>query len=70
MDLPRERLEALANLRFSPKADERLQKLMDANNDGMLTEQEKEELELLVETSESLSLMRTRALNALGRKPE
>jgi len=42
---------------------------MDRNNDGSLTENEREELESLVEMSESLSLVRAEALRLLGRKP-
>ena len=41
---------------------------MDRNNDGQLTDNEREELESLVEMSESLSLVRAEALRLLGRK--
>jgi len=59
----------LGKLRFPSKADHRLQELMDKNNDGLLGETEKEELEALVEISEQLSLIRSEALQLLG-KPD
>jgi len=62
-------IEAVGNLRFPPKADHRLQELMDRNNEGLLQESEKEELEALVELSERLSLVRGEALQILGKRP-
>jgi hypothetical protein len=69
IEAPRELVEAFADLRFPPKADARLQDLMDRNTEGALSEEEKEVLEALVELSEQLSLMRARALRLLGRSP-
>ena len=46
-----------------------MQSLMNRNNEGQLTDNEREELESLVEMSESLSLVRAEALRLLGRKP-
>lgn len=66
---PLELVEALAALRFPPKADSYLQDLMDRNTEGMLNSQETEELEALVELSEQLALLRSQALQVLGRKP-
>ena len=43
---------------------------MDRNNEGMLTEAERSDLESLVELSERLSLVRAEALHLLGRRPE
>ncbi|MFT5524187.1 MAG: hypothetical protein ACI9HK_002138 [Pirellulaceae bacterium] len=43
---------------------------MDRNNEGQLTPSEFEELESLVEMSESLALVRAEALRLLGRKPQ
>jgi hypothetical protein len=63
-------VEEVAALRLPPKADRRLQDLMDRNNDGALTAKEREELEALVEWSEEISLIRAKALRLLGRKPE
>jgi hypothetical protein len=69
MQNPLELAEAVAALRFTPKADQRLQDLMNRNTNGQLTETEREELEALVELSENISLVRAKALIFLGRKP-
>ena len=69
IDAPLEWVEAVGNLRLPPKADQRLQVLMDRNNEGLLTEDERADLESLVELSERLSLVRAEALHLLGRKP-
>jgi hypothetical protein len=66
---PRELVEAVGALRFPPRADALLQELMDRNNDGSLTEEERAELEALVELSETMSLLRAQALHLLGRQP-
>lgn len=66
---PREMVEAVAALHLPPKADRRLQELMDRNNNGLLTPAEKDDLEALVELSESMSLVRAQALHLLGQKP-
>ena len=63
-------IESVGNLRFPSKADHRLQDLMDRNNDGLLSEGEREELEALVELSEQLSLVRAEAWQILGKQPE
>ena len=39
-------IESVGNLRFPTKADRRLQSLMDCNNEGLLTEGEREEMRL------------------------
>ena len=54
-------------LRLPEQADRRLQQLMDRNNEGLLTEQERADLEALAELSEQLSLVRAEALHLLGR---
>jgi hypothetical protein len=66
---PRELVEAIADLRLTPKADQRLQELMDRNTNGLLTETERADLEALTEMSENISLLRAQALLLLGRKP-
>ena len=66
---PREMVEAVAALRLPPRTDEKLQALMDRNTDGILTPGERDELEALVELSESISLVRAQALHLLGRRP-
>lgn len=63
-------VESVGNLRLPSKADHRLQNLMDRNNDGLLTDQEREELEALAELSERLSLVRAEALDILGKRPQ
>ena len=70
IDAPLEWVETVGNLRLPTKADERLQELMDRNNEGLLTEAERADLESLVELSERLSLVRAEALHLLGRRPE
>ena len=66
---PVEWIESVSDLRLPPKANARLQQLMDRNTEGLLTETECTELETLVELSETLSLVRARALQLLGRQP-
>ena len=63
-------VESVSELELPPKADRRLQELMDRNTEGLLTEQERADLESLIEVSERLSLVRAEALHLLGRKPQ
>jgi hypothetical protein len=70
VDAPLEWVETVGNLRLPPKANQRLQELMERNNEGLLTEAERADLESLVELSERISLVRAEALHLLGRKPE
>lgn len=69
VEVPVEMMETVASMRLPPKSDHRLQLLMDRNTNGALTLAEKEELEAWVELSESISLVRSKALRLLGRKP-
>ena len=62
-------VEAVSELRLPARTDRRMQELMDLNNEGRLSAPERAELESLVEVSESLSLVRARALHLLGRDP-
>ena len=66
---PVEWVESVSALRLPPKANARLQQIMDRNTEGLLTETECTELETLLELSETLSLVRARALQLLGRQP-
>ena len=66
---PREMVEAVAALRLPPTADRRLQLLMDRNTNGVVTAEERAELESLVELSETISLVRADALQLLRRNP-
>ena len=63
-------VERVSELKLPPKSDRRLQELMDRNNEGALTPDERAELEALVEVSEALCLVRAKALHLLGRKPQ
>lgn len=62
-------VESVSRLGFPTQTKARMQWLMDRNNEGLLTESEREEFESLVEMSESISLVRAEALRLLGRKP-
>ena len=66
---PLEWVESVSDLRLPPRADTRLQLLMDRNTEGRLTDTERAELEALVELSETLALVRATALHLLGRTP-
>jgi hypothetical protein len=67
---PLEWVESLSDLRLPPRANKRLQQLMDRNTEGLLTDPEQAELEALVELSEILALVRAKAFQLLGRKPQ
>jgi hypothetical protein len=69
IEAPLELVEAMADMRFPAKTDARLQFLMDRNTNGQLKPSEREDLESLVELSESLALVRAQALRLLGRNP-
>jgi len=69
VEAPRNLVESIAELRFPAKADLWLQRLMDRNTNGQLTVSEREELESMVELSESIALVRAQALRVLGRSP-
>lgn len=69
IDAPLQWVESITMLRLPEHADQRLQELMDRNNEGQLTESEKADLEALAELSEQLSLVRAEALHLLGREP-
>lgn len=62
-------IQTLGDLRLPHKTDMRLQELMERNNDGLLSDQERAELESLVDLSHELSLVRATALHLLGRRP-
>jgi len=69
VEAPRKMVENVAELHLPPSSDRRLQLLMDRNNNGQLTCEERHELESLVDLSETLSLVRADALQLLGRTP-
>lgn len=67
---PVEWIAFVGDLRLPPRANKRLQYLMNRNTEGLLTESECAELETLVKLSEQLSLVRAQALQLLGRIPQ
>ena len=69
VDSPLQWVETVATLKLPDQADRHLQYLMDRNNEGQLTDQERADLAALAELSERLSLVRAEALHLLGRKP-
>ncbi|WP_164100995.1 hypothetical protein [Candidatus Laterigemmans baculatus] len=69
VDAPLEWVESITMLRLPEHADKRLQELMDRNNEGQLSDQERADLAALAELSEQLSLVRAEALHLLRRKP-
>jgi hypothetical protein len=70
VEAPVEMVEACAALRLPPRGVRQMQVLMDLNTDGTLTPEQREELEHLVELSETIALLRAQALHLLGRRPE
>jgi len=68
VDIPQQLLEEVAELRFPQHSDERLQWLMDRNNEGQLSPAERNELVSYVELSQRLALVRAKALQVLGRQ--
>ena len=69
IEAPLDWVKSVGELRLPSRSDQRLQALMNRNNDGQLDESEIADLEALVELSEKLSLVRAEALNLLGQKP-
>ncbi len=63
-------VESVSQLKLPPRANKRLQELMDRNTEGKLREAEREEMATLVEMSETISLVRAKALHLSGRTPE
>jgi hypothetical protein len=70
LEAPVQWVEAIGRLRLPGRSDARLQTLMDRNNEGQLTAEERSELEALVELSESLALVRGEALLLLAHRPQ
>jgi hypothetical protein len=59
----------LARLKFSPRMNRRLHKLMSKNTEGTLSKDEREELEALAEFNSTMSLLKAKAMVFLGVKP-
>ena len=62
-------VESVSRLEFPNQTNIRMQWLMSRNNEGLLSETERQELGSLVEMSESISIVRAEALRLLGRQP-
>ncbi len=62
-------IKSVTELTFPASTDHRLQVLMDRNNEGLLSTDEKLELKALAEMSEELSLVRAQAFRFLKRDP-
>ena len=69
IEAPVDWIESVGDLRFPSKADQRLQDLMERNTEGLLSPEERQELEALAELSEELSLVRAKAWQLLGKRP-
>ncbi|HQX49991.1 MAG TPA: hypothetical protein PLR25_08790 [Planctomycetaceae bacterium] len=54
-------LEALADSKLAPSAQERLSDLLARNSDGKLTGDEAKELDLLIARGDQLTILKTRA---------
>jgi len=65
IEAPIEMVEAVADLHLPPRADQRLEDLMDRNNNGALSPEEREQLESLVELSEAIAIVRAQAIQPL-----
>ncbi len=68
VEAPSDFMEELADFKFPPSTQRRLTQLMDKNNEGTLTAEEREDLKALVEISERMALLKGRAMLILGRK--
>lgn len=64
---PADWVASVGDLALPETADTRLQWLMDRNNDGLLSNAERSELESLATWSEEVSLLRARASRILGK---
>lgn len=60
IDAPQQWVENIAMLRLPEQADRRLQQLMDRNNEGLLTEQERADLAALTVQSKSVLILANR----------
>jgi hypothetical protein len=70
IEAPEAWVASVGKLSLPERTNRRLQELMDRNNEGRLTPEERDELTALVEWSESVSLLRAQALQLLGKRPE
>lgn len=64
-----EKAEAIASLSFAHEDQERMRQLMDRNNQGLLTDSEREEMESFRRVGTLLGILQARARLALN-KPQ
>ncbi len=67
--VPEKWIESVTELKFPESTDRRMQQLMDRNNEGTLSSEERKDLQALVEMSEELSLVRAQAFRFLQLDP-
>jgi len=67
---PKDLLEQVAKMRFDADLDARLQDLMERNNFGELNDLERAELARYAKLNQMMTVLRARAMIALGWKPE
>lgn len=68
VEIPVEFLEEMAHLEFPASTQQALSRLMDKNNEGKLSQDEREELRALVDLNERVSLLKGRAKLLLGER--
>jgi hypothetical protein len=61
--------EAIVSLAFSPEDQERMRELMEHNNQGPLTEAERDEMEGFRRVGALLGILQSRARLALAKRP-
>jgi hypothetical protein len=66
--LPPEKAEAIISLAFSPQDQERMRELMERNNQGPLTEAERDEMEGFRRVGTLLGILQSRARLALAKR--
>lgn len=70
IEIPVEFLEEVAELRFPSSVQDQMAKLMDKNNEGLLSKDEQKKLQALVDLSELVSITKGRARLLLQQKHE
>ncbi|GEM_PF-6099611 len=63
-----ELLKELAEFKFPRATQRRLTRLLDLNNDGELSSEQRHELRALAELSEQIAILKGQAMLVLGRK--
>ena len=66
--LPPEKADAIASLAFSPEDEARMRELMERNNQGTLTDAERDEMEGFRRVGTLLGILQARARTALAKR--